>query len=169
MEIVKEKSVCFTGYRTSKLLRSDRNAHNLIQQIYNDLHTTIASLYERGYRTFYSGMAEGFDMMAAEVVMYLKESLPDIQLIAVIPFQGQELGYTERDKERYERIYHAANDRVFTSDTYHDKAYFMRNDYMLAHSSIVVCYYDGQRGGTMYTYNRAIKHNKEIVNLCSAF
>lgn len=54
----------------------------------------------------------------------------------------------------------------FTSETYHKDAFFDRNDYLLAHASVLVCYYIvGKRSGTMYTVNRAVKANLETINL----
>lgn len=119
----------------------------------------------KNLRAFISGMAEGFDLLAAEAVLKLRMKKPDVILISVIPFMGQELDYTPRDKERYKIIYDLANKIIFTSDTYHDKAFFKRNDYLLDNSSLVICYYNGLRGGTMYTYNRAVRQNIEIINL----
>ena len=62
---------------------------------------------------FYCGMALGFDMMAAEVVLSLKDKFPDIQLIAVVPFSGQSNRWTSSEQERYHRIL-AKTDKVVT-------------------------------------------------------
>ena len=70
----KNISVSFTGHRNY-----DRSADDKLREI-------ISSLYERGYRRFLTGMAWGFDLAAAEVVLSLKNSLPDIELIAVEPY-----------------------------------------------------------------------------------
>ena len=42
-----------------------------------------------GITNFYCGMALGFDMLAAEEVISLKVELPNLKLIAVIPYDGQ--------------------------------------------------------------------------------
>ena len=101
MKIYKEKIVCFTGYRTSKILRTSNNP-NLLQKISTDIENNVLTLYEQGYDTFISGMSEGFDMISAEVVLKLRVTYPDIKLIAVIPFMGQELSYSMQDKKMYD-------------------------------------------------------------------
>lgn len=164
MEIQKSITVAFTGYRTSKFTHFI-NDPNLLNIISAELYITIELLYEQGFTTYLSGMAEGFDMMAAEAVLALKEKHSDIQLIAVIPFQGQELHFNCTDKLRYKTIYDSADNVFFTSEFYHEKAFFVRNDYLLDNCSQVVCYYDGQKGGTMYTVNRAVKASLPIINI----
>lgn len=158
-------TVAFTGYRTSKLLRVSNN-RNILTQLPQELEQTILNLYNQGYTTYLSGMADGFDMLAAEAVLRLKESHSDIKLVAVIPFQGQELEFTTQDKRRYKAIFENADRVVLTADNFHKRAYLDRNDYLLAHSSAVICYYNGERGGTMYTVNRAIKREMKLINLC---
>lgn len=165
MIINKEKTVAFAGHRTGKILKSSKNA-NIIETIIKQLGKTVGLLYEKGYNTFLSGMAEGFDMLAAEAVIRARMKHPNIQLIAVVPFMGQEFDYTPLDQERYRLIFTLANKVVFTSDTYHDGAFFLRNDFLVANSSCLVCYYnEGQRSGTMYTVNRAKAKDISVINL----
>lgn len=98
MEINREKTVSFTGYRTHKILRST-NEPDIIKRLSEKKEQTIKSLIDQGYTTFLSGMAEGFDMLAAEAVLRIRIKRPEIKLIVVIPFQGQELEYTLLDRE----------------------------------------------------------------------
>lgn len=159
------KTVAFTGHRTAKIIASTTNP-NIISDLARRLDTIIEELFEKGYTFFMSGMAEGFDLLAAEAVLRARATHPEIQLIAVVPFQGQELGYSKIDKERYRIIYESADGVIFTSPNYHDRAYFMRNDYLVAQSSLIVCYYNrGQRSGTMYTVNRANEKGSQVINL----
>ena len=164
MKILKEKSVSFTGYRTSKILSSSP-IPNLLEQIKGDIYLTISQLYKEGYNTFLTGMSEGFDLIAAKAVLELKKSSPDINLIAVIPFEGQDSGYSPKDKASYNYICNNADSVVYTSQDYFKEAFFKRNDYLLDNCGVVVCYYNGQRGGTMYTYNRAKKRELPIINI----
>lgn len=164
MEIARKKTVAFTGYRTSKILR-DTNDSNLLNVIAVETHKVVLSLCEQGFTKYLCGMAEGFDLIAGEAVIKAQKEFPEIELIAVIPFMGQELSYSRQDKERYHELYHRAADRIFVSDSYHDKAFHNRNDFMLNHCNQLVCYYDGQRSGTMYTYNRAERQNIPIINI----
>lgn len=164
MKITKETTVAFTGYRTAKILRSTTDPY-IIDNLAAELDKVILSLYKQGYTTFCQGMSEGFDMLAAEAVLRARIQFEEIRLVAVIPFMGQELGYSKKDKENYKIIYEFSDHVEFISDTYHEEAFFKRNDFLLDNSSVIVCYYDGQHGGTMYTVNRAKEQGLPIINL----
>lgn len=51
--------------------------------LYLDIVSQVRRLYSLGYRYFLSGMAEGFDLLAAQAVTALKAEYTDIRLIAV--------------------------------------------------------------------------------------
>src|SRR5574344_1492235 len=55
------------------------------------LSNAVLDAYGHGIRNFISGFAIGFDMMAAEAIVSLKRSSPDITLSAAIPFKGQQV------------------------------------------------------------------------------
>lgn len=166
MEIIKEKTVSFTGHRT---LTTPGNAPdtNLENVIKTELYCLIRDYYEDGYTNYLNGMAIGFDMLAAEVVLEFKKLQPDVKLFAVIPFQGQELCYSQKDKLRYKYLYDNADERIFTSSIFTSNAdYLKRNDYLVSNSSVLISYCDGkQRSGTTSTVNKASKVGLEIINL----
>lgn len=178
MKFAKEKSVAFTGYRESKMLKSSSRQPILkalfgeskqakLNKIADATYQAIEGLYKQGFRYYYSGVSSGFDMIAALAVLELRNKYSDVKLIAVVPFVGQDDRYTPQDKFTYKQILEQADEVVIMSDRYIENAqYLKRNDYMLEHSSQLVCYYDGQRGGSMYTYNRAVKYGYDIINIC---
>lgn len=165
MKIAKEKTVAFTGHRKEKIIRENGDC-NLLNVIATETYHEILSLCQKGYDTFLSGMSEGFDLIAAEAVLEAKKVFPNIRLIAVIPFKEQEKKYSYEDKKLYKAICEKASDIIFTSQAYHDKAFFDRNDFLVLNASYVLCYYiAGMRSGTMYTVNRASKADMEILNI----
>lgn len=164
MIINPEKTVAFTGYRTEKILQSNPRA-DIFQTIDRRLDRTIAELIAEGYDTFLSGMAVGFDMMAAKAVLRAKVANPHIKLVAVIPFSGQELRYNAQDRQLYADIFHQADDIKLMANGFGYQFYLMRNDFLVDNSSVVVCFYDGLRGGTQYTFTRARNENRRIINL----
>ena len=111
-------------------------------------------------------MALGFDMMAAEVVLSLKDKFSDIQLIAVVPFSRQSSRWASSEQERYYRIL-AKTDKVVTlSENYFRGCLLKRNDYMLSHSCGVIAYFDGKpQGGTFYTVRKAERMKMDVVNI----
>lgn len=74
-------SVAFTGHR---FISSDR-----VEEVRESVNNEIRLLYSKGFRNFFCGMALGFDMLAAEEVLKLKEELPGILLVATVPYREQ--------------------------------------------------------------------------------
>lgn len=117
-----------------------------------------------------SGMAEGFDLVAAKVVLDLRRELKNLKLICVIPFRGQENRFDPCWKELYAEVLASADETVYISERYSESIFLRRNDFLVAHCSCVVCYYDGsQRSGTGYTVRRAERAHHKIINLYDSF
>lgn len=132
------------------------------------LRRTIETLCGEGFRTFLSGMAAGFDLAAAEAVLACREERPELRLIAVVPFEGQQNRFSTEDRARFARITDAANETIVLSDRYHRGVYMQRNDYLVSHAARIVAWFDGSPGGTLYTVRRALQAGRRIDNLCPA-
>lgn len=166
MTTKKETSVAFTGYRMFKILPKKAEV-GLLNAISQRTYEAIEKLYNEGCTYFYTGCSDGFDLLGATNVLKFRESHPDVKLIAVVPFKGQAAKYSESDKQIYQMVLEDANETIYLAERFIENAqYLRRNDYMLDHASHVICYYDGKQGGTMYTYNRAIKRGYNIINIC---
>jgi len=166
MKTIKEKTVAFTGNRTLTTSdnRTDANLENVIR---TELSLCLEDCYREGKRNFISGMAIGWDMLCAEEVLKLRKQHSDIRLIVAIPFQGQELLYSEKDKYRYKVIFEAADHQEFITDGDYDKeAYHKRNDWMIANSSEIIAYDSGKpRSGTSSTVRKARLAGLEVLNM----
>lgn len=155
----KEKSIAFTGHRIIPLVRQE--------EVRVQLTVAVAFAYKSGMTRFYCGMSLGFDMMAAEVVLSLKDQVPNIRLIAIVPFSGQSSRWASSEQERYRQILAKADKVVVLSGNYFRGCLLRRNDYMLSHSCGVIAYYDGKlQGGTFYTVRKAERMKMEVVNIC---
>jgi uncharacterized phage-like protein YoqJ len=108
-------------------------------------------------------MAKGFDLLAAETVLKLKGTYPQIKLIACIPCLGQEKNYTEEDKSRYALILEKCDDIKIISRTYYPGCMFSRDRYMVDNSDYVVALLRHTHGGTYYTVSYAKSKNKPII------
>ena len=161
-----DKCVSFTGYRPEKIIKSSSNP-NIEQEIRKALGVTIRRLYDEGYRSFCSGMAEGFDMWAAEEVLLLRDNgvCPEISLTAVIPFSGQPLRFPGESQIKYKEILSLATDKVVLAKDYYRGCYETRNNYLIDNASLIICYFDGQPGGTKYTVTNARRRGLRVINL----
>ena len=159
IEILKKaQSVAFTGHRS---IGKDR-----AQEVRDLVRTKVRLLYMLGFRYFVSGMALGFDMLAAEEVIKLKGELSELRLVAVIPYRGQSERWTFYQQQRYQRIMRDVDEKVVLSEGYYKGCLLKRNDYMLSKVSGVIAYFDGQpKGGTFYTFRNAKDSGLDIINL----
>lgn len=154
----KSKSLAFTGHRTVPVERQNEIRARLVEAV------SVAS--KSGITCFFSGMAMGFDLLAAETVLSLKGRYPDIRLIAVVPFRKQSCRWPSMEKEHYQKIISQADQVIILSEHYFKGCLLRRNDFMLEHSCGVIAYYEGKTyGGTFYTCKEARKRCIDIINL----
>ncbi len=160
-----ENACCFTGYRPEKFdfpfSKEDKQYCTLIHR----LCTGVADMLEKGCTVFYTGMAMGFDILAAEHIITLKLARKDIKLIAVVPFSGQEKGWPKEWQDRYREVLAECDETVVLNDRYTRWVYSKRNRYMVDRSRFVLTYFDGKEGGTKNTLNYAVKCGREVLNI----
>lgn len=144
---------CFTGHRPAGLTMDETRIKNKLKEITPELEN-------KGIKTFISGMAQGFDIYAAETVLMLKQQGHDIILVAAPPFKGFETAWSEQWRNRYTRIMASADYIYFVGNEYSRSAFQKRNEWMADRSSVVIaCYTNGKHGGTanMISYCNAHK------------
>ncbi len=158
------KACCFTGYRPEKSpFPYDRgNAEYIAFE--NSLLEAITKALADGFDTFYCGGAMGFDTLAAELLLLLRQK-NDIKIILVKPFADQAARFSEEWRERYDRVQHSVDEIICLSDIYYSACYAERNRYMVDRSERVIAFYDGKPGGTKNTVAYAMKKGIEVVNL----
>ena len=157
---MRSKTVCFTGHR-------ELPADNL-PEISKHLEDTLATLIEQGYRYFGTGGALGFDTLAAQTVLRLRERYPQIRLILVLPCRSQTRGWSQADIDIYEEIKRRADKVTYTSENYFRGCMQKRNRHLVDSSSICICYLTKPTGGTAYTVNYARRCSLQILNIAQS-
>ena len=153
------KNVSFTGHRSGRISQP-------MLTLFAGMVTEIKSLYASGCRNFFSGMAEGGDLVFAKAVLAARNELTDIRLVAAIPFREQSARYSDMNKRLYISLLEEVDKTVVLSESYHKGCFHRRNDFLVKHAAIMLAYWDGQPyGGTYYTVKKAIEAGKKIVNL----
>lgn len=136
------------------------------EHVMKRLSNAVLDAYGNGIRNFISGFAIGFDMMAAEVVVSLKQTYLDITLTAAIPFNGQASRFSFYDRKRYDRLLKEADEVIVLSDSYYPRCFLERDEFMVNNASSLIAYYDGrEKGGTFFTIRKAMAQNIPIVNV----
>lgn len=159
--ILKEKTACFTGHRE---IRENPDV------LYAKVCCVLESLIKQGYLYFGAGGARGFDTLAAQAVLKLKEIYPQIHLILVLPFPNQyekERGWEKDEIKKYRCLKEKASKVIYIQDRYGKGCYYKRNRHLVDFSSVCICYQYKNTGGTAYTVQYADKNNLKLLNLYS--
>ncbi len=160
-------SCCFTGYRPQKFPFPLDSSDIRYIDFENRLTAEIVTLINSGCLTFYTGMAMGFDIIAAECVVTLAEAMKDhaVRLVCAVPFKEQAKSYSPDWKLRYNNILAKADSIILISDDYYRNCYFDRNRFMVDNSDFVLTWFDGSKGGTKNTIDYAKSINRKVINL----
>ncbi|MCR5296628.1 MAG: DUF1273 domain-containing protein [Clostridiales bacterium] len=152
-----ESTACFTGHRLIPAAEKDR--------VIRRLDDAVSRAYRDGYRRFICGGALGFDTMAAQAVIRFRRGHPDVSLVLAVPCAGQADRWSEAEKKTYSDILLEADTVCELSPAYYDGCMLARNQFMVNHSSLCVCYLKHFRGGTGYTVRYAVSRQLKLVNL----
>ncbi len=156
-EKMRGKTACFTGHRKIPFIQ--------IHTIKENLKKVIVSLIEQGYCFFGTGGALGFDTMAAQTILDLKQDYPQIKLILVLPCPSQANYWREKDKIIYKEIKARADKVVYIAKEYTRDCMFTRNRHLVDNSNVCICYLTERSGGTAYTVEYALKKGLRTINL----
>ena len=156
---MKERTACFTGHRTIPFLQR--------RKIEKRTEEALIEAIKQGYRFFGAGGALGFDTLAAQTVLRLKKTYPQIKLILVLPCLSQTRGWRPEDIAEYERIKAAADKVVYTSQEYTRDCMFKRSRHLVDNSSLCIAYLTENSGGTAYTVDYARSKGLIIRNVAT--
>lgn len=162
----KETALCFTGHRTEKLPQTEEELKVLKMALYIAIDEAVKS----GIDTFITGVCYGFDLMAAEQILFRRRVIKpgdpeEIKVAAVIPFEGQANRWNEETRDTYFDILSKCDEVITLNAQYKNGCYHERNRFMVDNSSRIIAYYDGSGSGTGYTIDYAKKAGLAIVNL----
>lgn len=152
----RKTSVCFTGHRSFPCRESGR------------ILLAVEKLIAFGYTDFYAGGAKGFDSRAAQTVLYLKKSHPQIRLHLILPCERerQVKGWSKEEILLYDHLRQYA-DTVSVLGKYSRGCMKKRNQALVDAASYCLCWYDGtnERSGTAQTVFMAKRDGLQIQNL----
>ena len=161
----KETTCCFTGPRRPRLPMEGNELSAEIAALKVNIRAAVSEAYYDGFRFFMNGMADGFDLFAAEIVLELKAELEDIALVAVLPYSEAYKNHSAAVKKRLESVIEKADAVISLSEKHIPGCEHSRNKYMVDNSSRIIGYYNGLSGGTAHCWNYAVENGLETVNL----
>jgi len=153
----KNFTCCFTGHREIE------KQH--IENLPRVLEAVLRGLISNGYFIFVVGGALGFDTIAAETVLSLKEEFPQLLLKVVAPCADQHETWSDKDKRKYERIREAADDYICMSAAYSRDCMKRRNLEMVKMSAVCIAYCMRERTGSSQTVAFANQEGLDVIDL----
>jgi len=162
-------AVSFSGHRPERLPGNGDLDTPEIQKLSVLLRHEIIAAIDRGMTTFLHGCMAGFDLFAALQVMEVKKQYPHVRLVSVAPyavhFFTKEKCWTPEWVNRAREVFDKHDFGISLAEHYRSGIYYERNRVLVAHSSMLICYYDGGNGGTKYTVGKAIEKGLTVKNL----
>lgn len=160
--IDKESTLAITGHRPKSLPWGYNEEHPACIEFKKELRTVIEGAINYGFRHFVSGLAEGVDMMFAEIIIDIKKTNKDITLEGAIPCPNQDYRWSESSKKRYKNIVKQCDFTTLVSDTPSKECFNKRNYYMVDKSSVIIAVWNGKPSGTGNTVRYAKEHGVKV-------
>ena len=155
---MKANTCCFTGHRNIR--KEDEN------MVKAKIREQVLIQMENGISTFMVGGAVGFDMLAAEVLLDLREKEgKEIRLVSALPYLAWREKWPEEEKDREDRILEKSDEILVSADEYSRHSYLDRDRRMVDSSAVCIAYCARKSGGTAYTVRYAMRKGLQIINL----
>ena len=153
-------SVCFTGHRDL----TDSEINIIIRRLTILLERLILN---HGLNNCFVGGAVGFDTVAAKTVLSLKDNYSDIKLNLLIPCQGQENSWNERQKQEYEIIKNRSDSVRVLAPFFYNGCMQARNRELLRNADLCIAYLrkGTKSGGSLNTVLQAAKLGVPVINI----
>ena len=161
-------TVSFSGHRPNNLPDNGNLSEPGMSALYQKLLDEIEVAILNDKINFLHGSMAGFDILAAEAVLHLKQKYPYIRLYSIIPFERGFLQTKEWSREwrRRVKVVFQQSERVkYLEPEYSYGVYYRRNKWLVEHSSLLICYCISRNGGTKMTMDYAAKQGVPIINL----
>ena len=161
---MKETACAFTGHRPKSFPWGYDETSPACGMLKEVLAGQIKALADNGVTEFISGMAQGTDLWAAQIVLDLRENNPAIRLCCALPCDNQEMKWPNPMQRQYCSILEKADKVVRTGRVYTKSCMLDRNRYMVDHAGILLAVYNGSyRSGTGMTVRYAESRQRRII------
>lgn len=154
---MQQQTACLTGHR--HMTAEERVT------VRAQLERTLCTLIEEGVTYFGVGGAIGFDLLAAQTILSLKDRYEAVRLIVVLACRDQAARWHAADAATLADVCVRADKVVCLQDTYTPECMKTRDRYLVDHSGVCVCWLTHYGGGTGYTEQYALKNGKRVVHV----
>ncbi len=163
----RETTACFSGHRPEKLpfnINYQTVEDGYLSYIYLHVHEA----YLNGYRTFLTGMARGFDTLAATAIIRYRQRFnvsEKINLVGVSPYAEEIRRLKGQDLYNYRFIMHHCDEMIYLNREYTPWCFHQRNRFMVDNSSLLISSCSDENSGTGSTIRYARKKGLTVDNI----
>ncbi len=155
---MRESACFFTGHRLI--------AEAQLNTVRSALSCAVMDMINIGVYEFIAGGAVGFDMIAAETVVQLRNDYNQLRLLLYLPCGGYNRHWRAEDKQRMKKLIIAADEVRYISAEYDEQCMKRRNAAMVRDAAHCIAWHSRHcRGGTTQTVSMAKKAGCSIRNL----
>ncbi|MBR5809055.1 MAG: DUF1273 family protein [Clostridia bacterium] len=157
--MTKYRSCFFSGHRILEKKEAQLMKSLLREEILNKIND--------GVTRFIAGGAIGFDTLAAEQVIDIKQDYPQVQLVLYLPCKNHFARWGQKDVERFDEITkHADEIKYVYQGKYIPGCMQMRNNAMVKDSDCGIVYLANRMGsGSAQTASYAKEKGIPFVNI----
>ena len=155
--MAQEFAVCISGHRPEKL-----PAGAALRMLQSLLFREIESAIQDGARTFYTGLARGVDLWAADMILHFRKQYPAVRLICVLPFADRIRSVSGAERFHVNSVIQAADQVIPLSEHFYRGCYRDRNAFMVQHSRRLIALIADIRSGTGQTVHMAERAGLEL-------
>ncbi|KIL48890.1 hypothetical protein KP77_21010 [Jeotgalibacillus alimentarius] len=155
------KTIFITGYKSHEIgiFKNDDPAVRIIRK---SIRQHLVSLADEGLEWVLVSGSLGVELWAAEEVISLKETLPELKLAILTPFLNQEEKWSEGNQSYYHDIIKKADFvSSISNKPYTDPSQFKnRDDFILQKADgLLVIYDEDKKGSPSFLLEKAEKEN----------
>ena len=156
----RSKTCCFTGHRDLEPWEEPK--------VRTRLRYCVMPLIADGVVYFGVGGARGFDMLAAEYMLHVRDELQKrIKIISVIPYPEYRADWPEEAVRRQDEILRRSDKVVCACPEEQKGAFLLRDRKLVDESAFCICYCHRMTGGAAYTVRYAMAQGIPVYNTSS--
>lgn len=173
MELIREKTVAFTGYRPHKFDFPLSHDSEMYEKLTKAGFQAIIKAMELGYENFVVGGAPGFDILCMELISLARKlTQQNNKLICALPYADfrNSSYFPEEWRTRYDAAIKACDHIINVTGNEHETrgCFQRRNRFMVDNSILLICYHTGKSGGTANTISYAKTKGSVIINIADS-
>lgn len=134
-----QTTAAFSGYRSIKL--PEQGSKRVQAELQARLRHAILAALNRGYTTYLNGCMAGWDVLAVETVLELRNEHPELRCISIAPFRRSFLAgpnWTQEWKSRALTVYRRSDHAFALEEEYRRGIYYARDCFLIEHAALLI-------------------------------